>query len=76
VLPRLQPHTAPVRLLVDSTGLRLGGHGEWLVEKHGSKRRRAWGIVNLTSCIRILNRSMEHNAFMLSSEHTSPGPKP
>jgi len=34
------------------------------------------GIVNLTSCIRILNRSMEHNAFMLSSEHTSPGPKP
>ena len=42
VLPRLQPHTAPVHLLVDSTGLRLGGPGEWLVEKHGSKRRRAW----------------------------------
>jgi len=41
-LPRLQPDTAPVHLLVDSTGLRLCGPGEWLVEKHGSKRRRAW----------------------------------
>lgn len=41
-LPRLQPDTAAVHLLVDSTGLRLCGPGEWLVEKHGSKRRRAW----------------------------------
>ena len=41
-LPRLPPDTAPVHMLVDSTGLRLCGPGEWLVEKHGSKRRRAW----------------------------------
>src|SRR6201984_3318202 len=41
-LPRLQPDTVPVHLLVDSTGLPLCGPGEWLVEKHGSKRRRAW----------------------------------
>src|SRR5829696_3027167 len=27
----------PVHLLVDSTGLKLGGPGEWLVEKHGTK---------------------------------------
>ncbi|WP_256451940.1 IS5 family transposase [Microvirga sp. VF16] len=32
----------PVHLLVDSTGLRLCGPGEWLIEKHGTKRRRAW----------------------------------
>ncbi|MBO1909300.1 IS5 family transposase [Microvirga sp. 3-52] len=32
----------PVHLLVDSTGLRLYGSGEWLVEKHGTKRRRSW----------------------------------
>src|SRR5690349_11895966 len=32
----------PVHLLVDSTGLKLGGPGEWLVEKHGTKRRRSW----------------------------------
>jgi hypothetical protein len=27
---------------VDSTGLKLGGAGEWLVEKHGTSRRRSW----------------------------------
>jgi hypothetical protein len=32
----------PVHLLVDSTGLRLCGPGEWLVEKHGTRRRRSW----------------------------------
>jgi Transposase DDE domain len=32
----------PVHLLVDSTGLRLCGPGEWLIEKHGTRRRRAW----------------------------------
>jgi IS5 family transposase len=40
----LQVRTAsgPVHLLVDSTGVKLSGPGEWLVEKHGTKRRRAW----------------------------------
>ncbi|MDR6775583.1 IS5/IS1182 family transposase [Azospirillum palustre] len=32
----------PVRLLVDSTGVKLCGPGDWLVEKHGMRRRRAW----------------------------------
>src|SRR3954469_25999272 len=32
---------APVHLLVDSTGLKLCGAGEWLVEKHGSRTRRS-----------------------------------
>src|SRR3982751_537180 len=31
----------PVHLLVDSTGLKLYGAGEWLGGKHGAKRRRA-----------------------------------
>jgi hypothetical protein len=31
-----------VHLLVDSTGLKLCGAGEWLVEKHGTKTRRSW----------------------------------
>ncbi len=41
-IPEPKAGEAPVHLLVDSTGLRLCGPGEWLVEKHGSKRRRAW----------------------------------
>ncbi len=37
----------PVHLLVDSTGLRLCGPGEWLVEKHGSRTRRSWRKLHL-----------------------------
>src|SRR3954466_4459143 len=37
----------PVHLLVDSTGLKLYGAGEWLVEKHGTKRRRSWRKLHL-----------------------------
>ena len=39
--------TGPLQLLVDSTGLRLGGPGEWLVEKHGAKTRRSWRKLHL-----------------------------
>ncbi|MDB5398112.1 MAG: transposase [Rhodopila sp.] len=31
-----------MHLLVDSTGLKLSGAGEWLVEKHGATMRRSW----------------------------------
>jgi hypothetical protein len=31
-----------VHLLVDSTGLKLCGAGEWLAEEHGTRRRRSW----------------------------------
>ena len=31
-----------MHLLVDSTELKLCGPGEWLIEKHGTKRRRTW----------------------------------
>src|SRR6201747_2282223 len=37
----------PLHLLVDSTGLKLCGAGEWLVEKHGTKRRRTWRKLHL-----------------------------
>ena len=41
-VPRPRPTGEAVHLLVDSTGLRLSGPGEWLIEKHGTKARRAW----------------------------------
>jgi Transposase DDE domain len=31
-----------LHLIVDSTGLKLRGAGEWLFEKHGATQRRAW----------------------------------
>src|SRR4051794_25948906 len=39
--------TAPVHLLVDSTGLKLCGPGEWLLEKHGTRMRRSWRKLHL-----------------------------
>src|SRR5918911_5458968 len=45
-LPRLPSGSAPVHLLVDSTGSKLCGPGEWLAEKHG-KTRRAWRKLHL-----------------------------
>ena len=47
--PRSGLGCGPVHLLVDSTGLRLCGPGEWLVEKHGTKRRRAWRVLHLAT---------------------------
>jgi hypothetical protein len=39
----LQPRATggAIHLLVDSSGLKLGGPGEWLVEKHGTSKRRS-----------------------------------
>jgi hypothetical protein len=36
------PGSEPVHLLVDSTGLKLCGPGEWLVEKDAARTRRSW----------------------------------
>jgi hypothetical protein len=34
--------TGELHLIVDSTGLKLRGAGEWLFEKHGTSKRRSW----------------------------------
>jgi hypothetical protein len=48
-VPRPRRGPDPVHLLVDGTGLRLCGPGEWLEEKHGTKRRRAWRMLHLAT---------------------------
>src|SRR3954466_8627418 len=45
--PRSSPGSGPVHLLVDSTGLKLGGPGAWLTEKHGTRQRRSWRKLHL-----------------------------
>ena len=41
---RRQPRTGEgeLHLIVDSTGLKLRGAGEWLFEKHETSKRRSW----------------------------------
>jgi len=40
-VPRPRRDGEPLHLLVDSTGLKLCGAGEWLIEKHG-RAHRSW----------------------------------
>jgi hypothetical protein len=37
----------PLHLVVDSTGVKLYGEGEWKVRKHGCSKRRTWRKVHL-----------------------------
>src|SRR5215217_7960186 len=46
-VPRPRPGGESVHLLVDSTGLKLCGVGDWLVEKHGTRTRRSWRKLHL-----------------------------
>jgi hypothetical protein len=39
--------SGPVHVLVDSTGLKIYGAGQWLEEKHGTKSRRGWRKLHL-----------------------------
>jgi hypothetical protein len=41
------PATAPLHLIVDSTGLSVVGEGEWAAAKHGGRGTRAWKKLHL-----------------------------
>lgn len=42
-----QPSKSPLQLLVDSTGIKFLGEGEWKRKKHGAEYRREWRKVHL-----------------------------
>jgi len=41
-IPRQSNNKDGLHLVVDSTGLKLYGEGEWKVRKHGAAKRRTW----------------------------------
>lgn len=45
-LPRLRK-SRPVHMVVDSTGIKVYGEGEWKVRQHGYSRRRTWRKLHL-----------------------------
>ena len=47
ILPKWVDHDEPLHLLVDSTGLKIYGEGEWLDQKHGIRSRRRWPKLHL-----------------------------
>jgi hypothetical protein len=62
VSPLKRPTSEPVYLIVDSTGLKIYGEGEWLTEKHKARRRKTW---------RKLHLAVDENGFIKASELTS-----
>jgi IS5 family transposase len=45
-MPRLRK-SEPLHLVVDSTGIKVYGEGEWKVRQHGYSRRRTWRKLHL-----------------------------
>lgn len=45
-IPR-RAHPEPLHVVVDSTGLKVYGEGEWKVRQHGAGKRRTWRKVHL-----------------------------
>jgi hypothetical protein len=46
VIPR-RVHNEPLHVVIDSTGLKIYGEGEWKVRQHGVSKRRTWRKVHL-----------------------------
>lgn len=44
---RRPAESGPAHVLVDSTGLKVYGAGQWMEEKHGAKSRRGWRELHL-----------------------------
>jgi Transposase DDE domain len=47
ILPNRIDREEPLHLLVDSTGLKIYGEGEWLDQKHGIRAHRRWRKLHL-----------------------------
>jgi len=47
VLIPCHPTTTGLHLLIDSTGIKMMGEGEWKTKKHGAEYRRQWRKVHL-----------------------------
>src|SRR2546421_12813589 len=47
VLPQRVERNEPLHLLIDSTGVKIYGEGEWLDQKHGIRSRRRWRKLHL-----------------------------
>ena len=43
----VRKHRGPIDVVVDSTGLKVFGEGEWKMRKHGKSKRRTWQKLHL-----------------------------
>ena len=60
----------PLHLLVDSTGIKAEGEGEWNARKHGGSKRRVWRKVHLG----IDEQTLEVRAIEVTSSDVGDAP--
>ena len=57
----------PLHLLIDSTGIKVEGEGEWHARKHGGPKRRVWRKIHLG----IDEKTLELRAVEITGSHIS-----
>jgi len=60
----------PLHLLIDSTGIKVEGEGEWHARKHGGPKRRVWRKIHLG----IDERTLEIRAAEITGNHIGDAP--
>lgn len=60
----------PVHLLIDSTGIKVEGEGEWHARKHGGPKRRVWRKIHLG----IDEETLEIRAVEVTGSHIGDAP--
>ena len=60
----------PLHLLIDSTGIKVEGEGEWNARKHGGPKRRVWRKIH----IGIDEHTLEVRAVEITGSNTGDAP--
>jgi transposase len=60
----------PLHLLIDSTGIKVEGEGEWNARKHGGPKRRVWSKIH----IGIDEQTLEIRAVEITGSNTGDAP--
>ena len=60
----------PLHLLIDSTGIKVEGEGEWHARKHGGPKRRVWRKIHLG----IDEQTLEIRAVEVTGSHIGDAP--
>lgn len=65
-----QGSSMPLNLLIDSTGIKVRGEGEWHARKHGGTRGRVWRKVHLA----VDEATLEVRAVEITGNHIGDAP--
>lgn len=67
ILLSVAARRGPLDVVVDSTGLKVFGEGEWKMRKHGKSKRRTWRKLHLT--VNPATQEIEAELLTENSEH-------